>query len=98
MVDASVCHQSQCAFIEELPEDDILVHSGRLELCLVAQIEYLEGPGLGFEGDDESIPVHDSAIRFDRPSNDIVTVFEIDNDNFRGCNIINFLSYANVSI
>lgn len=44
VIDACICDQAQCALVDEFPEHHILVHGRRLELGLVAQVEYLQRP------------------------------------------------------
>jgi hypothetical protein len=83
MVDCCIRNETKRCIAEPLPEYDVLVHCRRLQLLLLAQVKYLEGPGLCLERNDLFRPVHDGTIGFDRSPDDIVIVFEI-NDNYFG--------------
>lgn len=85
MVDCGICNQTQTCLTEPLPEYNILVHGGRLQLRLLAQVKYLKCPRLCLESDDLFVPVHNSTVGFDRSSDDIVIVLQIDNHDFGGC-------------
>lgn len=84
MVNCCVCHQTQCCLAEPLPENNILVHCSRLQLLLLTKVKDLERPGLGLQRNNILGPVHDSTIGLDRSSNDIATVLEFDDYDFRG--------------
>lgn len=83
MVDRGLRHQTQALFAKPLPIDDILIHNSRLELLLCGQIENLNRPALGFQGDDVPGPVHDSTVRVDRPFGDFIIVLQVDNNHLR---------------
>ncbi len=81
MEDGGVGDQAEAIGAEPLPEDNVLVHGGRLELLLLGQVEYLQGALLGLEGDDLARPVHDGAVGLDRAADDIVAVLEVDDEH-----------------
>lgn len=98
VVDSGVCDQAERAVGDPLPEDDVLVHGGRLQLLLVIQVEDLDCSRLGLECDDVEVPVHDGAVGLDWSSRHIVAVFEVDDDNFGGCSLVLLLSNADVVV
>ena len=81
VVDTSLCNQTQALVAVPLPENDVLVHGGRLQLGLCAQVEDLKSTLLGAESDDVLGPVHDGVVSLDRATNDTVVVLEVDNNN-----------------
>lgn len=98
VVHGSVCDEAQRVLADPLPEDDILVHGCRLQLLLVVQVEDLDCPLLGLEGDDVEVPVHDSTIGLDRPSGDIIVVLQVDDDDLGRCGLVLLLADADVVI
>lgn len=98
VIDGGLCNETQCCFAEPLPEHNILVHGCRLELRLLAEIEYLEGPRLCLEGNDLLCPVHDCTIGLDWASRDIVALLQVDDDNFRLCGIVLLLPNADEAV
>ena len=83
VIDGRLCHQTQTLVTEPLPIHDILVHDRRLQLLLCRQVEDLDRSALGFQGNDVAGPVHNSTVRIDRPLNDFIIVFQVD-DNHLG--------------
>ena len=98
MIYSSICNEAQCRFTEPLPEHNILIHRGRLQLGFLAQVEYLEGPGLCLERNNLLCPVHDSTIGFDWSPDDIVTVLKVDDYDFGRCCFVLLLADTNEGI
>jgi hypothetical protein len=98
MVDRAVGNQAQAGFADPLPESDVLVHSGGLELLFLLQVEDLEGAGLRSKGNDLARPVHDGTVGLDGTSDDIVVVLEVDNEDLGGRGFVLLLSNADVMI
>lgn len=82
MVDGSVGNEAESGLVDELPVLHVLVHCGRLELRLLAEVEDLERSRLGLESDDLALPVHDGTVGLDGTSGDIVAVLQVDDDDF----------------
>ena len=98
MVDSGIGDETQAAFAEPFPEDNIFVHGGRLELRFGSKVKYLNSSRLGFERNDLSGPVHDRTIRVDRSLNDFIVIFEVDDYDLRFVLFIKFLSNADEAI
>lgn len=98
VIHTCVCYKTERVLIEELPEHDIFIHGRRLEFVLVAQVKDLQRPLLSLQRYDQPIPVHNGAIRLDRPSDDIVRILEVDDYDFRLRVVVDFLPNANVVI
>lgn len=98
VVDTAGCDEAQSGFTDPLPELNILVHCAGLELLLLLKVEDLEGPGLGLEGNDLLVPVHDSTVGLDRPARYVVAILELDNDNFGLCGFVLLLPNANEGV
>ncbi len=81
VVDGVFRHQAEVLVAEPLPEQDVLVHGGRLESLALLEVEDLQRPLLGLERDDELTPVHDGTVGLDGSTDDIVVVLEIDDDD-----------------
>ena len=94
VVDGGLSNKTQLLLADPLPEDDILVHCGRLELLLCFEVEDLQRSRLRAESDDLSGPVHDGTVGLDGASDDIVAVLQVDNDDFGLGSIVLLLSYA----
>lgn len=82
VVDSGICDKAKRGLGDPLPEHDVFVHSGRLQLRLVVEIEYLERSRLCLEGNDVARPVHDGTVGLDGAPCDIVVVLEIDDNDF----------------
>ena len=98
MIGSRICNKAQSAFIDELPKHNVLVHGRRLELALAAKVEDLYSPALGSEGNDELIPVHDGTICLDGPTDNIVAVLEVNDDDLGGSIVIDLLAHTNVVV
>ena len=98
VVHAGICHETKCVLIKEFPENNILVHSRRLQLRLVSQIEDLQCPLLCLQCYYELVPVHDGAVGLDRSPYDIVSILEINDDDFGRRVVIELLSYTDVVV
>jgi hypothetical protein len=84
VVDGSFSDQTQAGLTEPFPKDNIFVHCGRLQLGFGTQVEYLERPLLRLESNNLFAEVHDGTVSLDGPSDDIVAILEIDDDDLRG--------------
>lgn len=98
VVDGIVRHQPQTPLIVPLPEHHILRHDRGLELLLRREVEYLDRPRLRLEGDDVLVPVHDGTVRVDGALNDLIIVFQVNDDDLRLLIFVELLSNANVMI
>jgi hypothetical protein len=94
VVNCSICHQAQRCLAEPLPENHVLVHCRRLQLCLGTEVEYLEGSGLCLERNNLLRPVHNGTIGFDGSPNDIVGLFKVDDNDFGLRGFIFLFSYT----
>lgn len=81
VVDGGLRHQTQSLVAEPLPVDNILVHDRGLELLLGGEVENLNCPALGLEGDDVLAPVHDRTVGIDRSPHDLIVVLQVNNDD-----------------
>jgi hypothetical protein len=98
VIDARRGDETDGGLADPLPELHILVHSARLELLLLLEVEDLEGSGLGFEGDDLAVPVHDGTVGLDRPSRNVVAILELDDDNLGLRGLVLLFSDAHVVV
>jgi hypothetical protein len=98
VIDCSICYQTQRCLAEPLPEYHILVHCRRLQLCLRAEVKYLQGSRLCLERNDLLAPVHDGTISFDWSPNDIIALLEVYDDHFGLRGFILLLSYTNEGV
>ena len=86
--------QTQGRLADPLPENDVLVQGGRLELLLLLEVENLEGSRLCAKSDDLLGPVHDGTVGLDGSPSDIVALLQVDNDDFGLGGLALLLSYA----
>ena len=98
MVDGSLGDHADAGFAEPLPEHDIFIQYGGLELLLLLQVENLDRSALGLERDDISVPVHDSTVGIDRAPGDFIVVLEVDDDDLWLLFIAEFLSDADIVV
>lgn len=98
MIDGSFRDQTEAPFAKPFPEDHILIHGGRFDLLFGGQIEDLNGPRLGFESNDLSVPVHDSTIGVDRSLYDFIVVLEVDDDDLCLLILADLLTYADIMV
>jgi len=96
--DGRLRHQAQRGLADPPPEDDVLVHGGRLDLGLLLEVENLKRPRLRPEGDDLTRPVHDGAVGLDGPARDVVAILEIDDQDFGLGGFRLLLADANVGV
>ena len=82
MIHTSRCNEAKSRLADPFPVLDVLAHGAGLELLLLFEIEDLQRPRLGLEGDDLALPVHDSTVSLDGSPCDIVVVLELDDDDF----------------
>jgi hypothetical protein len=94
VVDGSLGDETQASFANPFPEDNVLVHCAGLEFGFGCKIKYLKCPRLGLERNDLLVPVHDSTISLNGPSDDIVSIFQLDDDHFWLGGFIYFLADA----
>lgn len=95
MIHRCISNQTQRVCAEPFPEENVFIHCCRLELGFLGQVEYLERSLIRFEGNDLLIPVHDGTIGLDWSSNDLIVMFETDDDDFRVGIFAEFLANAN---
>ena len=95
VIDRGVGHQTQAAIVVPLPEDNILVHGGRLELGLLCQVEDLNCSALSLESQNLAIEMHDGTVGANSAFDDFIVVLEIYNYDLGPVLFIKFLSYAN---
>lgn len=98
VVDRRVCNQANRGLTNPLPKDDILVHSCRLQLRLLLQVEDLQGPRLSSQGDDLSREVHNGAIGLDGPPHNVVAILEVDDNNFGRRGLVLLFSNADIRV
>lgn len=98
VVNTRRCDETKLVLADPLPELNILVHGTRLELLLLLEIKDLQCPRLSLEGDDLSVPVHDGTVGLDRPASNIVTILELDNNNFGLGGLALLFSHADVRV
>lgn len=96
--DAGGGDETEGGLANPLPELNILVHCARLELLLLLEVEDLERPRLGLEGNDLSVPVHDSTVGLDWPACHIVAILELDDNDLRLGRLALLLSDAYVRV
>ena len=98
VIDTGGCDEAESRLADPLPELNVLINGAGLELLPLFQIEYLQCPRLGLQGDDLLIPVHDGTVGLDGPSRHVVAILEFDNDNFGRSALVLLFSYANVRV
>lgn len=98
VVDACCGDEAQSGLANPLPKLDVVIHGARLELLLLLEVENLQRPRLGLEGDDLAVPVHDGTVGLDGPACDVVAILELDDDDFGLCGFALLLSNTNVGI
>ncbi|PNY29194.1 Uncharacterized protein TCAP_00893 [Tolypocladium capitatum] len=98
VVDAGGGDETEGGLANPPPELDVLVHCARLELLLLLEVEDLQRPGLGLEGDDVPIPVHDGTVGLDGPTRDIVAILELDDDDLGLSGLALLFSDADVGV
>jgi hypothetical protein len=64
----------------------------------LAQVEYLEGPGLCLKRNDLLGPVHDGTISLNWSADDIVTVLKVDDYDFGRCCFVLLFTNTNEGI
>ena len=98
VVDGGFGHETKAGLAVPLPELDVFVHDGRLQLLLARQVEDLDCPTLRLESQNLARPMHDSTVGGDRSLDDIVAILEVDYYYLRLVVFINLLSYTNERI
>lgn len=98
MVNGCVGDQTQALLVEPLPVNNVLIHHCRLQFLLGREIEDLDCPALGLEGDDVLVPVHDRTVRVNWPAHNIIVVLQIDDNDLGLVLVIKLLPNANVVI
>ena len=64
----------------------------------MGEIEDLEGSLLSFQGDDLFRPMHDRTVGLDGPTNDVVVVFQIDDDDLRRGTLRGLLAHTHIAV
>ena len=73
-------------------------HQKDSQLLLVLQVENLNGPRLGPQGDDLTLRVHDSTVGLDRPPDHIIAILQLDDDDFGSGGFVLLLSNADEGV
>lgn len=98
MINGVFGDKAQTRLAVPFPEDDVLVHGGRLQLRLLRQVEDLQCPLLGLQRNDLLVVVHDGTVGLDGPPNDVVAILEVDYDDFGGRGLVGLLPDADVRV
>ena len=78
------------------PKSNVFMELCRLDLLSLAQVKNLQCPSLCLQSNNVSMPVHDSTVCFNRSTNNLIVVPEVDDIDLWLCIriIAGFLSYA----
>ena len=95
VIDAVLRDQAQRRLADPLPEHDVFAHSRGLELLLRLEIEDLQCPRLCPQGNNLARPVHDGAVGLDGASDDIIAVFQVNDENLGLGDLILLVADAN---
>lgn len=98
VVDGGLGDQTQGLVAEPLPVDNILVHYRGLQLLLGGEVEDLNCPALGLEGDNVLAPVHDRTVSIDRPPHDLIVVLQVNNDDLWLVVLVELLANTDIVI
>lgn len=98
VVHTSLGDEANRALADPLPVNNVLVCGCRIQLGLLLEVEDLECPGLGPQGNDGTRPVHDGTVGLDAPAHDIAEVLEVDDDDFGRCGLVLLFANADVPI
>ena len=92
--DRGLGNHAQSGRTDPFPVNYIFIHCCRLELKLLTKIEDLEGSLVCLERNDLPIPMHNGAISLDRSPDDLIVVFEVDDDDLWGSIFTKLLTHA----